>query len=115
VHPLIMELRNIRVQARQPADDVAYKIGVSRAAVSHWETGRKEPTIDHLCEYAASLGYKIIVAKDRRATDDSGSATTDMRDGGMPECGDGRGARHEAGTSGLAGNGMPTVRGVHGS
>jgi transcriptional regulator with XRE-family HTH domain len=63
LHPLLVQLRRARLMSGISTEILAPEVGVSRAAISHWETGRKEPTLDHLCAYARAVGYEITIIK----------------------------------------------------
>lgn len=47
--------RALREAAGVSQDDVAKAIGVSRATVGHWETGRRRPWPRHLESYMEAL------------------------------------------------------------
>lgn len=47
--------REARESARTGQREIASALGVTRAAVSHWETGRAVPSAEHALAYARLL------------------------------------------------------------
>ncbi len=52
-------LRRLREQRHLSLGDIAEKIGVSRATVGHWETGRNAPGWDVAVQLADALGVSL--------------------------------------------------------
>lgn len=65
-----MKLREIRTQKRYKQNEIAEQIGVSPAAVHHWETGACEPSIANLKKLAEVLDCTVDdLLKDQEAGD----------------------------------------------
>jgi transcriptional regulator with XRE-family HTH domain len=52
----------IRQRARVSQDDLAAALGVSRAAISRWETGSREPAKETVGSYVAALDALLRAA-----------------------------------------------------
>ena len=63
-HPLMAQLRELRLDANRSQATIASRIGVSRYTVTQWETGRRSPRIPDVVAYASALGYTISLTKD---------------------------------------------------
>ena len=57
--PATNPLAQLRVERRMTMQEVADQIGVTRQAVSHWETGQHEPTVKYADAYAKAIGVDI--------------------------------------------------------
>lgn len=51
-------LKHLRVECGKTPERIAIEIGVSRAMVSHMETGSRRPPLEHAASLAQSLGIK---------------------------------------------------------
>ncbi len=60
------KLRELRSKAGESAQQVADALGITRAAVSLWETGQTLPTIENLKGVAAHFGVSVdaLLAED---------------------------------------------------
>lgn len=54
-------IKRIRVARHMSQDDLAIKLGVTRSAVSGWEVGRNEPSIDMLKQIATTLHVSVVL------------------------------------------------------
>ena len=64
-HPLLVELRNLRILMNIQQEDLARRAGVDPASLSYWEMGRKVPSFGKLMQVIDELGFSVaLVAKD---------------------------------------------------
>jgi transcriptional regulator with XRE-family HTH domain len=56
---VIDDLRIARLRQRIPQRVVAEAMGVSQAALSHWENGQRDPNLSIVIKWARALGYTI--------------------------------------------------------
>lgn len=54
-------IKRMRVARHMSQDDLAIKLGVTRSAVSGWEVGRNEPSIDMLKQIATTLHVSVVL------------------------------------------------------
>ena len=52
-------IKRIRVLKNITQQEMASALGVSPAAISHWETGRRKPDVDDLIAIARFFGCKV--------------------------------------------------------
>lgn len=52
-------IRMVREQRKLSQKELAQRLGVSPAAISHWETGRRIPDANDLVAMAKALGCKV--------------------------------------------------------
>jgi transcriptional regulator with XRE-family HTH domain len=57
VHHVCEELRLVRIEQGLTLRD----LGLNVASVSEWERGRHSPRLDKVAEWAAALGYDIVL------------------------------------------------------
>lgn len=55
------ELRMARHRARLKVMSVAERIGVDPSALTAWENGRRNPTLDHLVVWAQAFGKTVTL------------------------------------------------------
>ena len=69
-------LRELRENAVLTQDELAEKVGVTPAAISHWETGSKRPRAKNIRGLAAALGVtpQDILAALKETQDRRGNA-----------------------------------------
>jgi len=72
VHPLIAELRKLRLAQGWTLDDLAWRISVGRSALSAYERGVRRPPIEAVEAYAETLGYELVL---RRQVFEEGEVT----------------------------------------
>ena len=63
LHPIIVALRQIRIDARLPQHIVAQAAGTWQSEISEWEAGVKAPTVRSLTDWAGALGYIVTLEK----------------------------------------------------
>ena len=61
------KIRELRKQSRISQEKLAEQIGVSRQAVTKWETSRGEPGVDSLIQLANYFGITVDELLDYRA------------------------------------------------
>lgn len=59
IDDFITELTVARRDQGMTLAEVAARVGCSEATVSHWETGRYQPTGHYLAAWAGVLGYEL--------------------------------------------------------
>lgn len=52
-------LKAYRLMADLTQDDLARRVGIKRSALSNYELGRTEPSIQLLCQFANALGVSL--------------------------------------------------------
>ena len=52
-------IKRIRVLKNITQQEMASALGISPAAISHWETGRRKPDVDDLIAIARFFGCKV--------------------------------------------------------
>lgn len=52
-------IKRIRVLKNITQQEMAAALGISPAAISHWETGRRKPDVDDLIAIARFFGCKV--------------------------------------------------------
>lgn len=62
IDPVMNYLIKHRVRSRITQEEVAVALGVSKGAVSHWETGRVNPSLTQARQYARVVGLALIPA-----------------------------------------------------
>ena len=63
-HPLLAELRRIRIEGGWTQDAVAACIRAgSRSTVGNWEAGTRTPNLESVTAYAAALGYELVLRR----------------------------------------------------
>lgn len=60
-HPVLAELRRIRVEGGVTQAAVAALLLTNKRAISRWETGARIPNVDQVAELAAVLGYELAL------------------------------------------------------
>lgn len=61
------KIRELRKQSKISQEKLAEQIGVSRQAVTKWETSRGEPGVDSLIQLATYFGISVDELLDYRA------------------------------------------------
>lgn len=54
------QLASLRKKAGFTQASLAEKLGVTQMAVSHWESGRRAPSIKTLCRIAESINVPVV-------------------------------------------------------
>ena len=89
-----MKIRGARIAHRLTQSQLAERMGISRAAVTHWERGVYRPTDDNLARLATVLDSQALVQDDKTIDQNSGRMTLsqqssvpvfDMRDASLSE------------------------------
>ncbi|MEV4287402.1 helix-turn-helix transcriptional regulator [Nonomuraea bangladeshensis] len=60
--PLHLQLREIRRDIRLYQHQLADQIGVKKAAITCWDSGRKTPFVRHADAYARAVDHRLVVA-----------------------------------------------------
>ncbi|MFG3439897.1 helix-turn-helix transcriptional regulator [Nonomuraea sp. NPDC047897] len=60
-HPLMTQLRDLRLDRGLTQLEVASEIGVAQSALCFWENGGRTPTLTRVTELAAFHGYKLTL------------------------------------------------------
>jgi len=63
LHPIVVALRQARIDARLPQALVAEESGTWQSSISEWEAGGEAPTLRSLTRWAAALGYTLTLKK----------------------------------------------------
>jgi transcriptional regulator with XRE-family HTH domain len=58
---IFSDLRSARLEAGLSQNSLATQLPVRGRAVSEWETGAIEPTLDHLIQWARELGKRLVI------------------------------------------------------
>ena len=59
---LAAELRRIRLERGIPQKLIAARVGVTRATISFWETGKNRPsTLTDLGRWARAVGKRLVI------------------------------------------------------
>jgi transcriptional regulator with XRE-family HTH domain len=58
-HPLLAELRRIRIDAGLKLATIAHRLGVSANGLNNWELGVRSPRFEVVAAWAAALGYDL--------------------------------------------------------
>jgi transcriptional regulator with XRE-family HTH domain len=58
MRPLVVRRKQIGLKQ----SDIAERLGVSKQAVSNWETGFRSPELHNLCAWAKVLGCKVSLS-----------------------------------------------------
>lgn len=61
LHPICETLRDARLDANRTQTDVATGARIWQSSISDYETGRSVPTLLTLDQWAAQLGYAVIL------------------------------------------------------
>lgn len=69
VHPIVTELRAVRVGKRLGQRTLADQIGVTKEAVCQWENGIRTPSFFNFACWAESLGVELVVKEKTDALD----------------------------------------------
>lgn len=67
-HPLIAELRHIRIARRVTQQALADRLGLHRMTVYFWERGERRPTPSELCRWAAALDHDLALLPRAKAS-----------------------------------------------
>lgn len=74
-------IRNRRQELKLSQEYVADQLGISRQAVSKWETGQSEPTAGNLTELAAILGISLSELVDpQKCTEEQNAYASKVRE-----------------------------------
>ncbi|TQS30005.1 helix-turn-helix domain-containing protein [Microbispora sp. KK1-11] len=65
INPIIQALRDERIRRGWSQDALAARLYVHRTQISHWESGRCDPTGDSLVRWADALDMEITAAPKR--------------------------------------------------
>lgn len=66
VTEIVNELRDARLGLDVSQQTIAEAVGVSRGQVGHWETGKQEPSVEHLERWAAHFGWSLRIHLERQ-------------------------------------------------
>ena len=58
IHPICVQLHQMRLDLRLTQDEVARRSGVWQSSISDYETGKSQPTLDSLDAWASAFGLK---------------------------------------------------------
>ena len=61
-HPVVVEMRRVRIERGLTQDQLGKLSGVSGSAIGTWEQGLNAPAIDRLDQVLAALGLRLAVA-----------------------------------------------------
>jgi transcriptional regulator with XRE-family HTH domain len=61
--PIIAELRTARKNLNLSLLAVSHKIGYHHNAIQKWETGKINPSVKSLIDYANGLGFDVILKR----------------------------------------------------
>jgi transcriptional regulator with XRE-family HTH domain len=61
LHPLVVELRALRIQAGMSMGELARKSGLNLSTISEMEAGHYWPTLKSLGMYASAMGVKLAL------------------------------------------------------
>lgn len=62
-HPIVQTLRLERYKRRITAVQLAEMTGYAAKSICEWETGRNNPKIRQLADWAQALGMKLTIEK----------------------------------------------------
>lgn len=60
-HPLMTQLRDLRLDRGLTQLEVASEIGVAQSALCFWENGGRTPTLTRIARLADLLGYELTL------------------------------------------------------
>lgn len=60
-HPLLAELRRIRIARRVTQQALADRLGLHRNTIDLWERGERRPAPSELCRWAAALDHDVAL------------------------------------------------------
>jgi transcriptional regulator with XRE-family HTH domain len=62
-HPLLAELRRLRLEGGQKIGSIARRLGAGASTVNSWELGDRSPRIEAVAAYAEEIGFELVLRR----------------------------------------------------